>query len=364
MIPFGDLSREREQLGDLIDSAVRRVLDSGWYILGDEGRAFESEFAQFLDASHCIGVANGTEALYLALCAFEIGPGDEVIIPALTCTPTAAAVALTGATIVLADVEAATLTLAPDALERSITERTRAVIPVHLYGQPAAMNPILRIAREHNFLVIEDCAQAQGARYEGQHCGTLGDAAAFSFYPSKNLGAYGDAGAVVTRSPEAANNVKLLRNYGYVERNRAEMSGINSRLDELQAAILRVKLPFLDKWNSRRLDIARRYLQGLLGLPVELPISVEGGDSAWHLFTIRTSKRDALRDYLASEGIATEIHYPLAIHEHPAFAESGRAEDGYPISERAARELLSLPFYPQLRDDEVDTVIDAIRSFF
>jgi dTDP-4-amino-4,6-dideoxygalactose transaminase len=364
MILFGDLKREYAETGERVADALTRVHTSGWYVLGRELESFEQAFASAMGAKHCVGVGNGTDALCLALRAVGVQPGDEVILPDNTCVPTATAVQMAGAVPVPADVEPATLTLDPVAFKKAITPRTKAVIPVHLYGQPAGMASILKIAREHDIRVIEDCAQAHGARYQERACGTYGDAAAFSFYPTKNLGALGDAGAVVSNSLEIDERVRLLRNYGYRTRDISECAGVNSRLDEIQAAVLSAKLPLLESWNTRRLLLARQYLQGLLGLPLELPISVDGGTSAWHLFVVRTPRRDALREHLAGEGIGTAIHYPLPLHRQNPIAKREYTDEDFIVSRRACDEVLSLPLYPQLTETEVDIVIAAVRSFF
>ncbi len=364
-IPLGDLSREYTLLRSEIDRAIERVLRRGWFILGEEGEAFEAEWAGYCGVAHAVGVGNGTEALYLALRAAGIGPGDEVIVPALTATFTALAVSLTGATPVFADVDPKRYTLDPAALEAAITPRTAAVVPVHLYGCPAEMAPIVEIARRHGLFLLEDAAQAHGARYQGRRVGSLGDAAAFSFYPSKNLGAYGDAGAVVTDDATLAEKVRMLRHGGQRRTYEHELVGINSRLDELQAAILRTKLPYLDAWNERRRLLAARYTAGLdtcdrLGLPVT-PDDVE---PVYHLYVVRTPLRDALRDYLTGAGVGTGVHYPRAVHRQEAYAGLGYREGSCPHAEMAAAQVLSLPIFPQLTMQEVNQVIRLIRFFF
>ncbi len=342
-----------------IDAAIRRVLDSGWYILGKEVEAFEAEFAAWQGAAHCIGVGNGTDALVLALRGLGIGPGDEVITVSQTAVATVSAVEFAGATPVLADIDPATFTLDPGSLRAAITARTRAVVPVHLYGQPADMPAIMAIAEEHGLKVVEDCAQAHGARLGGRKVGTFGHAACFSFYPTKNLGALGDGGAVTTDDAELAARLRLLHQYGWKERFISEIGGWNSRLDELQAAVLRVRLEGLDRDNARRRAIAAAYNEGLAGLGLALPVAREGGEHVYHLYVLRAPGRDALLAGLRQRGVGAALHYPQAVHQQPAYRRLGAV---LPETERAVGGILSLPMYPELTDGEGAEVIAAVRD--
>lgn len=364
-IPLGDLRREYGRIRTEIDQAVERVLDRGWFILGKEGKAFESEWAEYCGVSQAVGVGNGTDALHLALRAAGIGRGDQVVVPALTAAFTALAVSMAGATPVFADVDPQRYTLDPGAFEAAITLRTAAVIPVHLYGCPADMDAIVKVARRHDLLVLEDAAQAHGARYQGRRVGGLGDVAAFSFYPSKNLGAYGDAGAILTSDATLAENARRLRHGGQCRTYDHELIGTNSRLDEIHAAILRVKLLHLDSWNRQRRTLAARYRSGLhdchgLALPVE-PADVE---HVFHLYVVRTPLRDALREYQAQNEVNTGVHYPRGVHLQQAYASLGYKGGSCPNAEAATREILSLPLFPQLSLPEVDHVVRTTRSFF
>jgi dTDP-4-amino-4,6-dideoxygalactose transaminase len=364
-IPLGDLQREYSRIRPEIDAAVERVLRRGWFILGEEGRAFEAEWAGYCGASHAVGVGNGTDAIHLALRAAGIGSGDEVIVPAMTATFSALAVSMAGAMPVFTDIDLARYTLDPAAFEAAITPRTAAVMPVHLYGCPADMAPIVDIARQHGLFVLEDAAQAHGARYQGRRVGGFGDAAAFSFYPSKNLGAYGDAGAIVTDDAALAEKARMLRHGGQKQTYQHELLGINSRLDEMQAAILRAKLCHLDAWNKRRQTLAARYDAGLGDREdLVLPIAPDNAEHVYHLYVVRTPLRDSLRDYLAGAGVGTGIHYPKAVHLQEAYASLGYQAGSCPNAERAAAEVLSLPIFPQLTAREVDQVIRLTRFFF
>jgi dTDP-4-amino-4,6-dideoxygalactose transaminase len=364
-IPMGDLRREYVRLRAEIDQAIERVLRRGWFILGEEGEAFEAEWAAYCGVAHAVGVGNGTDAIHLALRAAGVGPGDEVIIPALTATFSALAVSMAGARPVFADVSLNDYTLDPAALEAAITPHTAAVIPVHLYGCPADMASITAIARRHNLLLLEDAAQAHGARFQGTRAGGLGDVAAFSFYPSKNLGAYGDAGAIVTNDGALAEKARMLRHGGQRRTYQHELLGTNSRLDEIQAAILRTKLVHLDAWNERRRALAALYDAGLDDSDsLVLPKAPAGVEHVYHLYVVRTPLRDALRDYLAGAGVATGIHYPQAVHLQTAYAHLGYEQGLCPNAERLTAEILSLPIFPQLSESEVEQVIRLIRIFF
>ncbi len=346
-----------------IDAAIRRVLDKGWYILGAEVAAFEAEFAAYIGAAQAIGVGSGTEALHLALRACGIGSGDEVITVAHTAVATVAAIELAGATPVLVDIEPDFFTLSPQRLEAAITPRTKAIIPVHLYGQPADMDSILEIAGRRNLRVIEDCAQAHGAIYKGRRVGSMGHLACFSFYPTKNLGALGDGGMVVTSQPDLARQVRLLREYGWAERYISHTVGLNSRLDELQAAVLRVKLRHLDADNAARARLAAIYTQNLPGHSLILPPTRPDVTHVYHLYVVRSARRDELQQYLRANGIAALVHYPKPVHLQPAYHGRLPGCDHLPETERAAHEILSLPIYPELSEPEVLTVIETINLF-
>jgi dTDP-4-amino-4,6-dideoxygalactose transaminase len=362
-IPFLDMKAPYQELRTDLDAAWHRVMESGWYVLGREVEAFEAEFAAFTGTAQAIGVANGLDALHLALRACRIGPGDEVVVPSHTFIATWLAVSQAGAVPVPVETDPATYTLDPARIAAAITPRTKAIMPVHLYGQPADMDAINAIARQHGLKVIEDAAQSQGALYRGRHCGSLGDAAATSFYPGKNLGCLGDGGAVTTADPEIARGVRMLRNYGSVVKYQHEEAGFNSRLDELQAALLRVKLVRLDAWNRRRRELVALYLQGLAGIPeLTLPVVPAWAEPVWHLFVVRHPRRDALQKHLASRGIGTLIHYPVPPHLSGAYASLGFKKGSLPIAEAAAATVLSLPIGPHLRRDEAERVIAAVRE--
>jgi dTDP-4-amino-4,6-dideoxygalactose transaminase len=362
-IPFLDLKEVYREIKEEIDEAVGRVLASGWYLIGDELTAFEREFADYVGTKHCVGVANGLEAMHLALQAKEIGPGDEVIVPSNTYIATWLAVSYAGATPIPVEPVERTYNLDPARIEAAITPRTRAILPVHLYGQPADMDPICAIAKEHSLWVLDDAAQGHGARYRGRWVGGLGDAAAWSFYPTKNLGALGDAGALTTDDDDLADRVRVLRNYGSRVRYVAEVRGYNSRLDEIQAAVLRVKLRHLDAWNERRRVIAARYLDGLVGTSLILPCVPDWAEPVWHLFVVRSPRRDELQRALKEAGIGTIVHYPIPPHRQEAYQDLGYAEGSFPLAEAIHREVLSLPLGPQLDDEAVSSVIDAIVEF-
>lgn len=350
-----------------IDAAVLRVLESGWYILGSEVSEFEGEFAAWLGSSNAIGVGNGTDAIELALRAFGIGPGDVVITTSNTAVATVAAIELTGASALLVDVDDTTLTLSTDRLEEAISQHSggvlRAVVPVHLYGHPADMRAIVPIARKHGLKIIEDCAQAHGAAINGQKVGTFGDAAAFSFYPTKNLAALGDAGAVTTNDAATAERLRELRMYGWKERYISERAGMNSRLDDLQAAILRVRLRDLDSDNARRREIARSYDQALVQTRLRLPKTAPDMQHAFHQYVIRVADRDDLRAHLAAQGIGTAVLYPQPIHTQPAYGGKIRTAGELPVTEQAARELLCLPMHPWLSDEDVQRITAATTDW-
>lgn len=362
MIPFLDLKAPHVELREEIDEAVARVIDSGWYILGPEVEAFETEFAAYVEAKHGIGLANGLDALHLALRAMGVGAGDEVIVPSNTYIATWLAVSQCGATPVPVEPVEATYNLDPSRIEAAITARTKVILPVHLYGQPADLDPILAIARKHGLRVLEDAAQAQGARYKGRRIGAHGDAVAWSFYPGKNLGALGDAGAVTTDDPALADRIRVLRNYGSRVKYVNEVQGYNSRLDPIQAAVLRVKLRHLDAWNARRAAVAKAYLDGLRDTGLMLPHVSDFAEPAWHLFVIRHPQRDALQKRLGEAGIGTLIHYPIPPHKQSAYAAAGLSADAFPIASRIADEVLSLPMGPHLQQSESSEVVTAARE--
>ncbi|HEX8737340.1 MAG TPA: DegT/DnrJ/EryC1/StrS family aminotransferase [Pyrinomonadaceae bacterium] len=363
-VPFLDLKDVYSEIKNELDEAYARVMSSGWYILGAEVEAFENEFAAYCGARHCIGVANGLDALHLILRGYDIGAGDEVIVPANTYIATWLAVSYAGATPVAVEPDSETYNLDPQKIQTAITPRTRAIMPVHLYGQPAEMDAINEIARQNNLKVIEDAAQAQGARYKNNPAGSLSDAAGFSFYPGKNLGAFGDAGAIVTSDDELADAVKLLRNYGSRVKYYNEVKGFNSRLDPLQAAFLSVKLKHLDDWNARRQAIARKYIEGLSNCSkIVLPPLIEEAESVWHVFVIQCTERDALQNFLKRRGVETLIHYPVPPHLSQAYAPDFAEKPDFPLSERLAATVLSIPISPYLTDAEQDFTIETIKEF-
>ena len=363
-IPFLDIHAGYLELKDGFDAAYHRVMDSGWVLLGEETRAFEAEFAAYGETKHCVAVGNGLDALQLVLRAWDIGPGDEVIVPSHTFIATWLAVSNVGARPVPVEPDEAACNIDPERIEAAITPRTKAIIPVHLYGQPADMDPVMALAEKHGLKVLEDNAQAQGARYKGRRTGSLGHAAAASFYPGKNLGAFGDAGAVTTGDDNLADRVRMLRNYGSTVKYRHELTGLNSRIDELQAAFLRVKLRHLDQWNARRKSLASLYLSQLSSLSPQLvlPFVPDWAEVVWHLFVIRHPKRDALQEKLSNDGIQTVIHYPVPPHLSGAYAGMGFKRGDFPIAEKLAGEVLSLPIGPHLTSESIEAVCRAVGS--
>lgn len=360
MVDFLNLRRVNAPHEDAIRAAVARVIDSGWYVLGEEVEAFEHEFAQFCGVPHCIAVANGLDALHLVLRGYGIGPGDEVIVPSNTFIATWLAVSQVGATPVPVEPDLATHNIDPGLIEAAITPRTRAIMPVHLYGLPADMDAINAIARRHGLRVIEDAAQAHGAVYRGRRAGALGDAAGFSFYPGKNLGALGDGGAITTHDDALAATLRKLRNYGSSVKYRHDLAGINSRLDEMQAAILRVKLPQLAAENAARAGVAAAYGEALRGSGLVLPQVPAGLQSAWHLYVVRSTGRDALQSRLRHAGIGTLVHYPTACHRQGAYA--GQAWPALTRADALSAQVLSLPMAPYLGAGEVAQVVDAVLA--
>jgi dTDP-4-amino-4,6-dideoxygalactose transaminase len=360
MIPFLDLKSPHIELREEIDEAIARVVDSGWYILGPEVDAFEAEYAAYCEAAHCVSLANGLDALHLALRAMDVGPGDEVIVPSNTYIATWLAVSQCGATPVPVEPVEATYNLDPALIEAAITPRTKVILPVHLYGQPADMDPIMAIARKHGLRVLEDGAQAHGARYKGQRIGAHGDVVAWSFYPGKNLGALGDGGAITTNDPELADRIRVLRNYGSRVKYVNEVQGYNSRLDPIHAAVLRVKLKHLDDWNARRAALASQYLAGLAGSELVLPHVPEWAEPAWHLFVVRSKQRDAMQQHLTDAGIGSLIHYPIPPHKQHAYAAAAWPANAFPLASAMADEVLSLPMGPQLAASDVSLVISGL----
>jgi len=360
-VPFLDLKAQYLELREEVRSAISRVSESGSYILGPEVEAFESEYAAYCGAAYCIGVANGLDALHLALRAMGVGPGDEVIVPSNTYIATWLAVSQCGAIPVPVEPDALTCNIDIARIEAAITPRTRAILPVHLYGQPADLDAIMAIARRHGLRVLEDAAQAHGARYKGQRIGGHGDAVAWSFYPGKNLGALGDGGAVTTNDPGIADRLRVLRNYGSREKYVNEVQGWNSRLDPLQAAVLRVKLAHLEAWNARRRVISAQYLRTLQDCGLILPHVAEWADPVWHLFVVRHPRRDVLQARLAEAGVGTLIHYPVPPHRQQAYAELDIPEDACPRADQLASEVLSLPIGPHQTADATMRVIEAVR---
>jgi dTDP-4-amino-4,6-dideoxygalactose transaminase len=362
-VSFVDLTAQDADLVSATHAELERLVRRSDWILGEQVAAFEEEFAAYCGCLHAVGTDSGLSALELTLRAYDIGAGDEVLTAANTFIATALAITHAGARPVLVDVDPESQSLDPSLLERALTERTRAIVPVHLHGCPAEMDEILAFARTYELVVLEDACQAHGARYRGRRVGSLGDAAAFSFYPAKNLGAYGDGGIVVTDDGDLAEQIRLLRHYGQRTKNVHEVAGFNRRLDTLQAAILRLKLPHLDEWNDARRRAADLYAEALQDAGVDLPPADDGSrESVWHLYVIRTPHRDTLQEFLASQEIETGIHYPTPIHLQPAYRELGD-RGSFPVSERLAGEVLSLPMHPTLTADDVDEVADAIRRF-
>jgi len=362
-VPFLDLGAAYHELRDELDSAYRRVMSSGHFILGPELESFEKEFAAYCGVRHCIGVGNGLDALHLILRALDIGFGDEVIVPAHTFIATWLAVTYSGAAPVPVDIDEETLNISPKHIEKAITYRTRAIMPVHLYGQCADMDAIDDGARQYGLHVVEDAAQAHGTRYKGRRAGGLGVAAGFSFYPAKNLGAFGDGGAVTTDSDAMAQRVRSLRNYGSQMKYRHEIHGYNTRLDELQAAFLRVRLRKLDEWNERRVKIADLYTRSLEGMGIQTPSVAARSEPVWHQYVIRCAKRDLLQQHLAASGIETLIHYPTPPNLQGAYSNLKLFEGTFPVSEQVSREVLSLPIGPHLDADSACHVTRTVRDF-
>ena len=365
MIPFVDLKAQYDSIKDEIDDAIQRVLDTTSFIMGEELERFEEEFALFCNTKHTIGVANGSDALILALRACGIGEGDEVITVPHTFIATTESITHVGGKIVFVDIDPKTYTIDISKIEEKITKKTKAIIPVHLYGQPADMDLIIRLAEKYNLRIIEDTAQAHGAEYKGIKVGSIGDVGCFSFYPGKNLGAYGDAGMVVTNNEEITEKIKLLRNHGRITKKyEHEIEGFSSRLDNLQAAILRVKLKYLNKWNDMRRKNAKKYnelLSNIDGIitPYEADYATK---HVYHLYVIRTENRDKLREELKSKDVATGIHYPTPLHLQPAYNYLGYRERDFPVTEKASQEILSLPMFAELKNEEISKISELIKD--
>lgn len=363
MVPFVDLKAQHDSLRGEIFEAITNVIDNSAFIMGPAIKELEANFAEFCGCKHVIGCSSGTSALNLALWAIGIGPGDEVITIPHTFIATTEAISVRGAKPVFVDIDAATYTMDVSKLEAAITANTKAVIPVHLYGHPTDMDPLLAIAKKYGLKVIEDCAQSHGAEYKGRRVGTMGDIGCFSFFPGKNIGAMGDAGAITTNDDELATKLNKLRNHGRLGKYEHEMVGYNERLDNLQAAILNVKLPHLNDWNALRRKHAAEYAEDLAGAGVGLPAVATDCTHVYHLFVIRHPNRDALQKHLKEKGIATGVHYPLPLHMQPAYSNLGYKEGDFPVTEKAAKEIISLPMYPEMTREAVTEVAEAIKEF-
>lgn len=363
MIPFVDLKAQYQSIKEEVNGAIQGVLDSCQFTLGSEVVAFEQEFAAYSGSVHGMGVNTGTSALHLALLAAGVGKGDEVITVPFTFVATVSAVDYTGAKAVFVDIDPVTFTMDPAQVEAAITPRTKAIIPVHLYGQSADMDPILAIAKKHGLVVIEDAAQAHGAEYKGRRCGSMGDMGCFSFYPGKNLGAAGEGGMVVTANPEFARTIRMLRDWGAEKKYHHVLKGYNFRLEGIQGAVLRVKLRHLEKWTEARRAAAGRYDQLLVGSGVGLPKQMGYARHVYHIYAVRTSERAAMQEALNAQGVQTGIHYPFPVHLLPAFADLGYQAGQFPHAERAANEVLSLPMFPELTADQSASVSAAVHAF-
>ncbi|HEV7377605.1 MAG TPA: DegT/DnrJ/EryC1/StrS family aminotransferase [Pyrinomonadaceae bacterium] len=359
-VPFVDLQAQYKSIKDEIDVAIARVLDNASFILGREVEAFEAAFAEYVGARFCIGVNSGTAAIQLAVTACGLGAGDEVLVPANTFFATAEAVSTASATPVFVDSDSASYNIDVSKIEAAITERTRAIMPVHLYGQAADLDSIFEIAERHNLIVIEDAAQAHGSKYKGRKVGALGRAGCFSFYPGKNLGAYGEGGAVVTNDEEVARRVRLLRDHGSAQKYHHEIVGYNFRLEGIQGAVLNVKLRHLDRWNQLRREHAARYQELLRGSGLRLPVEMQYAEHVYHLYVVQSDGRDALQQTLNESGVQTGIHYPIPIHLQPAYASLNYKAGDFPEAERQARRILSLPMFPELTDEQIRQVAEAI----
>lgn len=361
MIDFAGLKQQHEQISKEIEQAVQRVFKSGWFILGEELNYFEKEFSDYIGSKYSVGVNSGSDALLLVLKALQIGHGDEVLTVSHTFISSVDSIIRNDAKPVFVDINPETFCIDTTKIERKITKKTKAILPVHLYGQPANMDSIMEIAKEYNLYVIEDACQAHGAKYRGKRVGSIGDIGCFSFYPTKNLGAYGDGGMITTNNPELAQKIQMLRNYGQPKKYEHDFVGINSRLDEIQAACLRVKLKYLDKWNQNRRNIASQYNTLLKNISVITPQETTFAEHVYHLYVIRSSQRDSLQKKLSEKNIRTQIHYPIPVHKQKAYQELG-FDVSLPVTEKICKEILSLPMHPFLKEDDIYTVVDAIKS--
>lgn len=363
-VKFADFLRQYEFIKQDINNAIQGVLDSGWYIMGNELDRFEHEFAGYIGSKYAVGCASGTEAIALALMAIGVGNGDEVLTVPNTAVPTATGISMTGAVPTFVDIDPKTLMMDIKLVEQRISEKTKAIIPVHLFGSSVDLGPLIEIASTYNIPIIEDCAQSCGTEYGGRKTGSIGCCGTFSFYPSKNLGCYGDGGAVTTNDEVLYEKLKMLRNYGQVRRYHHASPGINSRLDEIQAAILRVKLTKLDEWNRRRNHIAEMYRECLQNLPVIIPSLLKENKHSYHLYVILVEEREKFVQYLQSEGIQTLIHYPIPVHMQEVYKCLGNQKGDFPIAERVAEQIVSLPMWPELTDEEINYVCKKISAFF
>jgi dTDP-4-amino-4,6-dideoxygalactose transaminase len=362
-VPFLDLKAQYRTIRDEVDTAIAQVIESTSFILGEAVERFETAFATYCGVQYSVGVDSGTSAVELALRAHDIGLGDEVITVANTFIATVLAISATGATPILVDIDPNTYNIDVQAVEAAITSRTRAIVPVHLYGQPADMDMLLKLAERHNLVLIEDACQAHGAVYKGKRAGSLGHAAAFSFYPGKNLGAYGDGGAVVTNDPQTADRLRMLRNYGQRQKYHQESVGYNRRLDSIQAAVLGVKLKYLDGWNQARREHAARLSHLLLEADVVTPQEANGAESVWHLYVVRTPDRDGLQQHLNKHQVSTGIHYPVPVHLQPAYGSLGYRRGAFPVTEQYADQILSLPMYAELSNEQLMRLAETIAEF-
>lgn len=362
-VPFLDLKASYSEIQGEIDSALRRVLNSGWYVLGEEVERFEAEYANYCGAEYCVGVGNGLEALHLGLLALGVGPGDEVIIPSNTYIATWLAVSQCGAVPVPVEPSEETHNIDVEKIEAAITGKTKVILPVHLYGQPADLHPILLLAKKYNLRVMEDAAQAHGASYQGKKIGAHGDVVAWSFYPGKNLGAFGDAGGISTNSQEIARRIRMLRNYGSEEKYINQVTGFNSRLDPIQAAVLRVKLKYLDEWNKRRSILAGMYLSCLNNSHIILPVEPTSAIHAWHLFVVKCRDRELMQKHLKRFEVNTMIHYPVPPHLQNAYKYMGFGKGSYPIAEKLANNVLSLPLGPHMTSQQIQYVYESVNKF-
>jgi dTDP-4-amino-4,6-dideoxygalactose transaminase len=362
-VPFVDLKQQYTAIKDEILAAVANVFESTQFVLGKEVAAFEEEFARFCGVKHCVGVNSGTSALHLALLAAGVGPGDEVITVPCTFVATVASVVYTGARPVFVDVDPVTYTMDPGRIEAAITPRTKAILPVHLYGNPADMNPILAIARRHGLTVIEDAAQAHGAEYQGRRCGSMGEMACFSFYPGKNLGAYGEGGMVATNSPELARTIRMLRDWGAEKKYQHVLKGYNYRMEGVQGAILRVKLRYLEAWTEARRAHAAAYNRLLAGSGLTLPAELPGNRHVYHVYAVLTPHRQEFMESLAAQGVQTGIHYPIPVHLLPAYADLGYRAGEFPVTETVAAQEVSLPMFPELTGAQLEAVAQAVGEF-